>query len=550
MAHLRSLRDPKTIHTLDLRGEEFVVGRRPECDLVIDEPSISRKHAAFTFDGSDYYIQDLESRNLTYLNGIKIDPKGPPQKLKDDDKVAFCEELYVFRTAEPPKGGILFVDDDVESSNSTIMSKVGISSGHGALQLTASPEAKLNALLEIIRSLGRALSLDEVLPQVLNSLFKIFVQADRGFIALKNAEGTLVPRWSRAWREDATETIRVSRTIVNKVLETQEGILSADVMMDEEFNKAQSIADFRIRSMMCAPLIDSQGNSMGVLQIDTVKQSKRFQQEDLEVLLAVAGAAGIAIDNAQMHESALRQRVIERDLELANEVQQGFLPKSRPDVTGYEFFDFYRPANQVGGDYFDYLVLPDGRIAVIVADVVGKGVAAALLMAKLSAETRYCLGSGKNAAQAINMLNERLCRLHLDRFVTAVLVILDSERHEVSIANAGHMSPLLRTKDGKVFEPGSAEAGLPLGIMEGLGYAESTVRLVPGESLTMYTDGLNEAVNEAGAFYTIERIRKQVRATQGVPTKLGQAVVNDVCEFIGQGSQSDDMCLVTLGRLS
>ena len=207
--------------------------------------------------------------------------------------------------------------------------------------------------------------------------------------------GRLVPRWSRAWREDATETIRVSRTIVNKVMETQEGILSADVMMDEEFNKAQSIADFRIRSMMCAPLIDSLGNSMGVLQIDTVKQSKRFQQEDLEVLLAVAGQAGIAIDNAQMHESALRQRVIERDLELANEVQHGFLPESRPDVAGYEFFDFYRPANQVGGDYFDYLVLPDGRIAVIVADVVGKGVAAALLMAKLSAETRYCLGSGK-----------------------------------------------------------------------------------------------------------------------------------------------------------
>ena len=144
-------------------------------------------------------------------------------------------------------------------------------------------------------------------------------------------------------------------------METQEGILSADVMMDEEFNKAQSIADFRIRSMMCAPLIDSLGNSMGVLQIDTVKQSKRFQQEDLEVLLAVASQAGIAIDNAQMHESALRQRVIERDLELANEVQHGFLPDSRPDVAGYEFFDFYRPANQVGGDYFDYLRLPDGR---------------------------------------------------------------------------------------------------------------------------------------------------------------------------------------------
>ena len=329
MAHLRSVSNPKGVHPITMRGDEFVVGRHPDCSLVIDAASISRRHASFTFDGSNYYVQDLQSRNFTYLNGVKIDPNGPPQLLKDEDKVGFCDLEYVFRTTDPPppNGGILFVDDDIESSSSTIMSKVGVSSGHGAVQLTASPEAKLNALLEINRSLGRALVLDEVLPQVLNSLFKIFVQADRGFIALRNPDGTLVPRWSRAWREDATETIRVSRTIVNKVMESQEGILSADVMMDEEFNKAQSIADFRIRSMMCAPLLDSLGNSMGVLQIDTVKQSKRFQQEDLEVLLAVASQAGIAIDNAQMHELALRQRVIERDLELANEVQQGFLAR-------------------------------------------------------------------------------------------------------------------------------------------------------------------------------------------------------------------------------
>ena len=189
-------------------------------------------------------------------------------------------------------------------------------------------------------------------------------------------------------------------------------------------------------------------------------------------------------------------------------------------------------------------------MAVIVADVVGKGVAAALLMAKLSAEARFCLASGGNAAHAVNMLNERLCRLHLDRFVTAVIVLLDPSNHEVSIANAGHMAPILRTKGGKIVEPGSAEAGLPLGIMEDLGYEEATVRLAPGESLTMFTDGLNDAVSEAGDYYTIDRIRKCIQATPGLPSIVGDAVVKDVCDFIGQGSQSDDMCLVTLGRLA
>ncbi len=126
-------------------------------------------------------------------------PTPPPQKLKDEDKVGFCDLEFVFRLSDPPtpNQGILFVDDDIESSSSTIMSKVGVSSGHGSVQLTASPEAKLNALLEINRQFGRALALDEVLPQVLNSLFKIFVQADRGFIALRGPDGTLVPRWSR-----------------------------------------------------------------------------------------------------------------------------------------------------------------------------------------------------------------------------------------------------------------------------------------------------------------------------------------------------------------
>ncbi len=551
MAHLRSVTNPKEIHAITTRDNEFVVGRNPDCDLVINATSISRRHAVFTFDGTHHYLQDLHSRNSTYLNGVKIDPNGRPHPLKDNDKVGFCDLEYVFRAADAPspEGGIFFVDDDVESSESTIMSKVGVLSGQGGVQVTASPQAKLNALLEINRSLGRALSLDEVLPQVLSSLFKIFVQADRGFVALRNADGTLVPRWSHTWREDATETIRVSRTIVNKVMETQEAILSADAMNDEEFNKAHSIAEFRIRSMMCAPLLDNLGNSIGVLQIDTARQSKRFQPEDLEVLSAVASRVSIAIDNAQMHELALRQRSLERDLELAREVQHGFLPDTRPGVPGYEFFDFYQPALHVGGDYFDYISLPDGRVAVIVADVVGKGVAAALLMAKLSAEARFSLVMGGNAARAVSLLNERMCALHLDRFITAVLLLLDPHTHEVSIANAGHMAPIWRTKNGRIAEPGQAEAGLPLGIDESLQYAEARVSLAVGESLTMFTDGVNEAASASGEYFTIDRIRRCVEAASGPPSVIGNAVIQDVHNFIGDGLQSDDMCLVTFGRV-
>jgi serine phosphatase RsbU (regulator of sigma subunit) len=446
--------------------------------------------------------------------------------------------------------GTVFIDDSEQDSSSTIMSKLDVSSHHGRLQLSASPETKLNALLEITRSLGKALALDEVLPQVLNSLFKIFVQADRGFIVMRTDDGRLIPMWTKLRRENSDDTIRISRTIVNQVMESQEAILSADAATDSRFEMSQSIADFRIRSMMCAPLVNSESVSMGVLQIDTLDQRKRFQAEDLEVLASVAAQAGIAIHAAQMHENALRQRAVERDLEVAHEVQRGFLPEKPPDVDGYQFYDYYEPANHVGGDYYDYLRLPDGRVAVIVADVVGHGIAAALLMAKLSAESRYSLASEEHVAAAVIKLNDSMSRLGLDRFVTMIVTVLDPISHEVTVVNAGHMAPMLRRADGSVDEPGEDLAGLPLGITAGLEYRQLKVKLEPGEMVVMYTDGINESMNTDGEMYSIDRIRRIVGdAAVGDPRQLGQAIIDDVAGFLGNAPQDDDMCLVCYGRV-
>ena len=226
------------------------------------------------------------------------------------------------------------------------MSKLDVSSSsRGGLHVSASAEVKLAAMVEITQSLGRALALDEVLPQVLKSLFKIFVQADRGFIVLQTPDGKLIPRWVRLRREDANDTLRISRTIIRHVMESKEAILSADAASDERFEMSQSIADFRIRSMMCAPLLDNEGNAFGALQIDTLDQRQRFTKEDLELLVSTASQAAIAIQNAQLHEQALKQREMERDMQLASEVQHGFLPDQRPELPGYEFFDYYQPAD-------------------------------------------------------------------------------------------------------------------------------------------------------------------------------------------------------------
>jgi serine phosphatase RsbU (regulator of sigma subunit) len=443
---------------------------------------------------------------------------------------------------------VLF-DDEAQTTSSTIMSKLDVSTQSGRIQLTASPEAKLNALIEITQSLGRAISLDAVLPTVLKSLFKIFVQADRGFIVLRNDEGALIPRWTQTRREDRQDTIRISRTIVNEVMRSKEAILSADAAADSRFEMSQSIADFRIRSMMCAPLLDNNGDAMGVLQIDTVDQRNRFEQEDLEVLASVALQAGIAIENAQLHDAVVRQREVERDLQLAKVVQKAFLPEGRPEIDGYEFFDYYQAANHVGGDYYDYISLPNGRTAVIVADVVGHGVAAAMFMAKLSAETRFCLVSEGTPAAAVTILNHRLSGLQIDRFVTLILVVLDPKTHEATIVNAGHMPPLHRRTDGSVEEPGDDVAGLPVAIADGLEYEQLTIKIEPGETLAMYTDGINEAMDSANNCFGIERIREHVRSGAGSLQELGENIINDVRLWVPRkDQQDDDMCLVCLHR--
>jgi serine phosphatase RsbU (regulator of sigma subunit) len=564
MAHLDSLNGPDAGKRYPLENDEATIGRHPECEVSIaDSGRVSRRHAQLIRKGDLWYLKDLGSRNGTFLNGDRIGEEL--HELKDGDRLRVCDIEFAFYGDVPGKrpsqtatwaagqdasslDAVLVDDDATDDSSSTILSKLEITGSEGGVQLTTSLEARLSALIEITRNLGKALALDDVLPQVLNSLFKIFLQADRGFIVLQEEDQSLVPRWTKARKLGHDETIRISRTIVKHVMDSKEAILSHDVTKDDRLDMSQSIAELRIRSMMCAPLLDSEGNALGVIQLDTLDQRKRFQQEDLEVLASVAVQAGIAIHNGQLHDRTLRQKEIEQDLSLANEVQRAFLPMGPPDLEDYEFYDFYRPANHVGGDYYDYVSLPDGRTAVVVADVVGHGVAAAMMMAKVAAEAKFCLASESHPATAVIKLNDRISAMQVERFVTLIMVVLDPTKHEATIVNAGHMAPIWRRVDATLEEPGNELSGLPIGIMEGLTYDQKTIELSHGDMLALYTDGINEAMNPAGKQYTIEKVRKQLLNARGGIEDVGDAIVNDVLQHVGRGPQADDMCLVILRR--
>lgn len=555
MAVLRALKGLNPGQVFSLDGDRNVLGRHPDCDIVLEVGAVSRQHAQILKIGDDYYVEDLHSRNGTFVNEQLVRGR---RKLVDNEQLRICDLVFVFHGGTPevaissrgPDDTRTMIFDERPTGGSTIMSKLDVSTGRDGLRLAVNPEVKLKALLQIGQDLGKALTLGEVLAKLLNGLFAIFLQADRGFVVLK-APGTdrLVPKAVKHRRDEASGQMRISRTILNQVMAAKEAILSADAATDVRFDMSDSIVDFHIHSMMCAPLVGSEGEVLGVIQIDTLDQRHRFTIDDLEVLASVAAQAAIAVENAQLHELVLQEEVLERELVVAHKVQRGFLPASPPQLPGYEFFDFYEPANHLGGDYFDYVTLPGGRLGIALADVSGKGISAALLMAKLSAEARYCLVSEPSPAAAINRLNKVFCENRWeDRFVTLVLGVLDPRRHEVTIVNAGHLLPLWRHATGKVEPVGQEEGGLPLGVDGDWQYDQFTMTLGPAETLLFYSDGIPDAMNDAGAFYGSSRLKGQLNTDAEDVAALGERLLDDVRRFVGNRAQSDDMCLTCFGR--
>jgi phosphoserine phosphatase RsbU/P len=561
MAILRALQGLNPGQSLPLEGPVIVLGRHPACDIVLESAAVSRQHARILNIDGNFHIEDLHSRNGTHVNGKLLTGR---RLLKENDEIAICELSFAFHTSaveesDTPSSvgskteagqGATIVDDEEPSSGATIMSQLEVSDDSMGTRLQVNTEAKLKALLEISRNLGRALELGEVLPKLLDSLFKIFIQADRGFIVLRDPQtGKLVPQAIKYRTAEDTQSIKLSRTIINSVIASKQAILSADAASDVRFEMSESIVDFRIRSMMCAPLVTGEGHAFGVIQIDTQDSRNRFNREDLDVLASVACQAAFAVENAQLHETALREQAIKRELAVAHEVQRGFLPAQSPKVEGYDFFEFYESANALGGDYYDYVELSGGRLAVVLGDVSGKGISASLLMAKLSAEVRYCLASEPTPAAAADRLNRVFCdRAWEDRFVTLVFAVLDPARHEAVIVNAGHLPPLLRRDKDAVEPMAETVAGMPLGVDPQTTYEQCVVALQPGESLILFTDGITDAMNLKDELYTAQRLKIQLSDyADGVGT-LGRRVLTDVRRFVGSRQQNDDMCLVCFGR--
>ncbi|MDB4766974.1 SpoIIE family protein phosphatase [bacterium] len=545
---------------IELGEKPITIGRHPECEIQIDEGAVSRKHAEITFKDKAYYLVDLSSRNGTYLNE---EPVKASTRLFDGAHIKICDVSFEFKLneamgyvqrptlADESSQSIelpsIILHDDLDTN---ISSQIEASSYHEAVHTHVSAEDKLRTLIKVAQTLSETLERDEVLGKILDFLFELFTEADRGFIILKMADGNIRPLAFKTRRPQDDEHIRISRTIVNKVMDCKCPVISNDASKDDRFDLSQSVVDFRIRSMMCAPLINNKNESIGVIQLDTLRSAVAFKEGDLETLATIALQGSLAIQKSDLFEEASRAREMKGDLKLAHELQQRFLPQRPPKTEHYQFASYYRAMQQVGGDYFDYIVLDEDHVAIVVADVVGHGIAAAMLMAKVSAESRFALATTNSAAMAINKLNDKLTDMNLDRFVTLCLCLLNTKENTVEIVNAGHMPPIIRHANSSALTELSLEfSGVPVGVLAGFEYESTMIHLQPGDLMVLYTDGINEAMNSDDKQFTTEAIIAEIASSQAkTPEAVNKVICDAVALHMGAEKPIDDMCLVTVGR--
>ena len=562
MAYLTAQHGSSPWNLLELAGERTIFGRHPSSHIVLDNEAVSRHHAQILESHGHFFLEDLKSRNGTLVNGRPVEQ---PTELHENDSITLCEFEFHFHKERPEPDsadaqgasvlehdsqssryfavGVEPVDDDDNSSS--ILSKLSMTSS-GPGHVVADPEAKLQAVLEISKSLGQVLELDEVLTRMLDGLFEIFAQAEEGFVLLQEESGgNPVIRATRNRSDSSNRTPSISLTIVHEAMNSGEAILSADVMGDNRFQSSQSIAGMRLRSMMCAPLLGLDGQALGLVQLASRDVTLPFVESDLDVLIGVTTQGALAIENASLHAEVLKQRDLERELDFATQVQLGFLPNKKPQTEGFEFCDYYEAAHRVGGDYFDYIELPGGRVAVSVADVAGKGIPAALLMARLYSATRYHLLSQPDLGLALSDLNRDISTCGLGhRFVTCALAVIDPATRQVALANAGHLPPLIRHSDGSITEVVSQHAGMPLGIVPDQEFQQQQHQLSPGDTWLMFTDGVTEAMNGDSEIFGTQRLQQSFARAPDELDAMIQAVVADVAAHCGERDQSDDMCLV------
>ncbi len=507
-------------------GPQVRIGRSRECNVFIPDQSLSRLHAEILQAGDGWQIVDRGSKNGTFVNGRRIDGPTP---LVDGDRIGLGKTQILFGSTQ---GTVVVRTFDQPTEEKTL----------GTIRIQEAPETALTRILvEAARHITSHRSADEVLQSLLELALRA-TRAERGMIARRNDANLLVPVASCP--AGASPPI-ISRRVLERVLEHGEALSLED--LPDDLASAGTIMGAGIRSILCAPLGVTRPFS-GVLYIDSVIAKADFKPSHLEVVTIIAGMADIVLESRAAQAERERLRRMEAQLQAAAEIQSALLPASELKTPGgFTAAGYHRACLTVGGDLFDFFHLGD-QLGVMLADVAGKGLGAALLMANLHARWHGVRLLGIPPEKWLDQLNDELRRaLPGNRFISMAFAIADAERDELLFVSAGHNPAVL------VDEAGNCElldsTGPILGILPGQTFGSVRQAFPRGSRLIIYSDGVTDQQNARGDSFGVERLCSTIKGACSLDTPgMLNRIREHLEDFAGTAAQDDDTTITVLGR--
>jgi sigma-B regulation protein RsbU (phosphoserine phosphatase) len=514
-----------------LKKVPFSIGRKTENDLVISDPRVSRDHAAIVLESDGYYIVDRGSKLGTFVNGLQVER----QKLNRNDRIEFGVRGEAYVLFDPDKS-------PASTPSRSMLSQLSVFKPASA----TSDLETLTLFLEAARKLNTSTVLEEVLVTLIDSTLRL-TKAERGYVFLRNEDGSLRLVVGRnAKGEPLPDDNTISRSILRDALNNSSEFLLTDTNDLAKMSARESIVAHNLRTVICIPLRRTQiggertdttaGSSevRGLLYLDSKLLSGGLDKVRHDILRAIATEAASLVENAYLVQAEEAQRRFEQEMNIAAGIQQRLMRVTIPDVPFARVQARNIPCKEVGGDFFD-IIRTDKSLTVVLTDVSGKGISAAILASILQGLLYAQLALDVPLGSVVGVVNRFLCeKVAGEKYATMVIARLHADGR-LEYVNCGHVTPLLVSNE-KCCE---LEGGnLPVGLLSDVNYEAGTVQIMPGGRLVLVTDGVTEAENANGDMYGPERLAKLFPHSGGI---------EDVFSSIGQfcdGTPLNDDCTV------
>lgn len=413
------------------------------------------------------------------------------------------------------------------------------------------------ALLQVAEAVSRSTSLEEAVSKIVR-ITPILAGVEACVLYLWNQESdAFIPYQQYGLAPEAQASFWQSPVMRNEAVVQRLSSGQPFVSVQDLGEEPGSAAIPSQGSLLALPLV-SKGDLLGIMSVDHTGSARRFEERWLHILTGIAGQAALAVENDLLLQEAAEQERMKKELEVAQRIQTSFLPECCPTIPGWELATVWRPAREVGGDFYDFFPLPPGngqgrdeagRTGLVIADVADKGVPAALFMALSRTLVRTMAMDGRSPAVVIAQANDLiLADARSELFVTLLYAILEPSSCHICYVNAGHMPPLVvRAEEGITEE--LTPHGMAMGVLAGIDYEQHTLHVHPGDTLILYSDGVIEASDKEKRMFGRDRLVELVTAHRTQPPQeLAQIIDESIAAFVGDADQFDDLTLVVARR--